>query len=91
MAPAQPVPNFAMSIPNSALEASHICGLKNNFHSASFVTEKDMCAYAQMMKEATKRGLKFLGRAQRSDGAGLPLRFDNQQAQDEENPMRGTT
>ena len=88
--PVQPVPNFAMSIPNSALEASRICGLKNNFHTASFVTEKDMCTYAQMMKESIERGLKFLGRAQRSDGAEIPLRFDNQQAQDEENPICGT-
>jgi hypothetical protein len=44
------VPNFAISIPNPALEASHILSLKNNLHTASFVTEKDMCAYRQMMK-----------------------------------------
>ena len=91
MVPAQPVPNFEAPIPNSALEASRICGLKNDLHTTSFATEKDMCTYAQMIKEAIERGLKFLGRAQCSDGAELLLRFDSKQARDEENPIYGTS
>jgi len=30
--------------------------LKKNLHTASFVTEKDMCAYAQMVKDSIERG-----------------------------------
>ena|SRR5689334_9486378 len=52
--------------------------LKNNLHTASFVTEKDMCMYAQMMIGSIERGLRFLGRAQCSDGARALLRLDIQ-------------
>jgi len=43
------------------------------------------------MEGAIERGLKFLGRAQRSDGAWIPLWFGNQRAPDDENPTYGTT
>jgi squalene-hopene/tetraprenyl-beta-curcumene cyclase len=43
------------------------------------------------MEGAIKRGLRFLGRAQRSDGAWIPLWFGNQHAPEEENPTYGTT
>jgi squalene-hopene/tetraprenyl-beta-curcumene cyclase len=43
------------------------------------------------MEVASRRGLKFLGRAQRSDGSWIPLWFGNQYAADDENPTYGTT
>jgi hypothetical protein len=52
--------------------------LKNNLHPTSFVTEKDMCTYAQVMKSSNVRGLRFLGRAKRSGGARALLRIDSQ-------------
>src|SRR5215475_5471829 len=53
---------------------------KNDFHSASFVTGRERGAYTRRMEGAIKRGLRFLGRAQRSDGAWIPLWFGNQHA-----------
>jgi hypothetical protein len=38
--------------------------LKNNLHTASFVTEKDMCTYAQVIKGSNERGLRFFSRTQ---------------------------
>jgi squalene-hopene/tetraprenyl-beta-curcumene cyclase len=64
---------------------------KNDFHSASFVTEKERDAYTRRMEDAIDRGLRFLGHAQRSDGAWIPLWFGNQHAPDDENPIYGTT
>ncbi|HEY8459249.1 MAG TPA: prenyltransferase/squalene oxidase repeat-containing protein [Blastocatellia bacterium] len=64
---------------------------KNDFHPASFATAGEKKAYTQKMEVAIERGLKFLRRAQRSDGAWIPLWFGNQCAQDDENPVYGTT
>jgi len=64
---------------------------KNDFHSASFVTGRERGAYTRRMDGAIERGLRFLGRAQRSDGAWIPLWFGNQCAPDDENPIYGTT
>ncbi|HEY6399769.1 MAG TPA: prenyltransferase/squalene oxidase repeat-containing protein, partial [Blastocatellia bacterium] len=64
---------------------------KDDFHSASFATAGDKKAYTQKMEVAIERGLKFLARAQRSDGAWIPLWFGNQHAHDDENPIYGTT
>jgi len=64
---------------------------KKDFHSASFVTERERETYTRRMEGAIERGLKFLGRAQRSDGAWIPLWFGNQHATDDENPIYGTT
>jgi squalene-hopene/tetraprenyl-beta-curcumene cyclase len=64
---------------------------KNEFHTTSFATEAEREAYTRRMEGAIERGLKFLGRAQRSDGAWIPLWFGNQHAAGEENPIYGTT
>jgi squalene-hopene/tetraprenyl-beta-curcumene cyclase len=64
---------------------------KKDFHSASFATAGEMEAYTRRMDVATRRGLRFLGRAQRSDGAWTPLWFGNQHALEDENPTYGTT
>jgi squalene-hopene/tetraprenyl-beta-curcumene cyclase len=64
---------------------------KSDFHSASFVTERDRESYTRTMEGSIERGLKFLGRAQRYDGAWIPLWFGNQHAPDDENPIYGTT
>ncbi|HEX5083609.1 MAG TPA: prenyltransferase/squalene oxidase repeat-containing protein [Blastocatellia bacterium] len=64
---------------------------KNDFHSASFATPAEKKAYTLRMESAIGRGLKFLARAQRSDGAWIPLWFGNQHAPDDENPTYGTT
>jgi squalene-hopene/tetraprenyl-beta-curcumene cyclase len=63
---------------------------KNDFHSASFATAEDKKAYTQKMEVAIERGLKFLARAQRADGAWIPLWFGNQHTHDDENPIYGT-
>ncbi|HEU0186039.1 MAG TPA: squalene--hopene cyclase, partial [Blastocatellia bacterium] len=63
---------------------------KRDFHTTSFATAGDRDAYTRMMEGAIGRGLKFLGRAQRSDGAWIPLWFGNQRAPDDENPTYGT-
>ncbi|MCG6157236.1 prenyltransferase/squalene oxidase repeat-containing protein [Rubinisphaera margarita] len=41
--------------------------------------------------EAIEKGYRFLDRRQRKDGAWLPLWFGNQYAQDDENPLYGTS
>jgi squalene-hopene/tetraprenyl-beta-curcumene cyclase len=64
---------------------------KKDFLSASFATAGEGEAYTRRMDVATKRGLRFLGRAQRSDGAWIPLWFGNQHALEDENPTYGTT
>jgi squalene-hopene/tetraprenyl-beta-curcumene cyclase len=64
---------------------------KKDFHSASFATAGEREAYTRRMEAAIKRGLRFLGRAQRPDGAWIPLWFGNQHAPEEENPTYGTT
>jgi len=64
---------------------------KKDFHSASFATAGEREAYTRRMDVATRRGLRFLGRAQRSDGAWIPLWFGNQHALEDENPTYGTT
>ncbi|MBO0725627.1 MAG: squalene--hopene cyclase, partial [Blastocatellia bacterium] len=64
---------------------------KNDLGAASFATLRDRGAYTHSMEGAIERGLKFLGRAQRSDGAWIPLWFGNQRAPDDENPTYGTT
>lgn len=64
---------------------------KRDFPPASFATEAEKNAYTRRMEGAIERGLKFLARAQRSDGAWLPLWFGNQHAPDDENPTYGTT
>jgi squalene-hopene/tetraprenyl-beta-curcumene cyclase len=63
---------------------------KKDFHSASFATAGEREAYTRRMEGAIKRGLRFLGRAQRPDGAWIPLWFGNQHAPEEENPTYGT-
>ncbi len=40
---------------------------------------------------ALSRGLRFLSRTQRPDGSWLPLWFGNQHAENEENPLYGTS
>jgi squalene-hopene/tetraprenyl-beta-curcumene cyclase len=64
---------------------------KKDFHSTSFATAGEREAYTRRMEGATRRGLRFLGRAQRSDGAWIPLWFGNQHALEDENPTYGTT
>jgi squalene-hopene/tetraprenyl-beta-curcumene cyclase len=64
---------------------------KKDFHSASFATAGEREAYTRRMEVAIKRGLRFLGRSQRSDGSWIPLWFGNQHAPEEENPTYGTT
>lgn len=64
---------------------------KDNFHETSFVTIAERGAYTRRMEIAIERGLKFLARAQRPDGAWIPLWFGNQHAPDDENPIYGTT
>src|SRR5262245_28439389 len=64
---------------------------KKEFHPASFATAGEREAYTRRMEGAIKRGLRFLGRAQRPDGAWIPLWFGNQHAPEEENPTYGTT
>ncbi len=64
---------------------------KNDFQSSSFVTLNERETYTAKMEGAIERGLKFLGRAQRSDGSWIPLWFGNQHAPDDENPIYGTT
>ncbi len=64
---------------------------KNDFHDTSFVTAGEREAYTRKMEGAIERGLRFLDRAQRSDGAWIPLWFGNQHAPDDENPIYGTT
>jgi squalene-hopene/tetraprenyl-beta-curcumene cyclase len=64
---------------------------KKDFHSASFATAGVREAYTRRMEVAIKRGLRFLGRSQRSDGSWIPLWFGNQHAPEEENPTYGTT
>lgn len=64
---------------------------KKDFHSASFATAGEREAYTRRMDVATRRGMRFLGRAQRSDGAWIPLWFGNQHAFEDENPTYGTT
>jgi squalene-hopene/tetraprenyl-beta-curcumene cyclase len=64
---------------------------KNDLQPASFATAGEMEAYTRRVDGAIKRGLRFLGRAQRSDGAWVPLWFGNQHAPDDENPTYGTT
>jgi squalene-hopene/tetraprenyl-beta-curcumene cyclase len=64
---------------------------KQDFHSTSFATAGERDAYTRRMEGAIKRGLRFLGRAQRPDGAWIPLWFGNQHAPEEENPTYGTT
>src|SRR5262252_3552203 len=64
---------------------------KKDFHPASFATAGERDAYTRRMEGAIKRGLRFLGRAQRPDGAWIPLWFGNQHAPDDENPIYGTT
>jgi squalene-hopene/tetraprenyl-beta-curcumene cyclase len=68
-----------------------IAAWKYAFHPASFVSAGEREAYARRMEGAIERGLRFLGRAQRSDGAWIPLWFGNQHAPDDENPIYGTT
>jgi squalene-hopene/tetraprenyl-beta-curcumene cyclase len=63
---------------------------KNDIQTASFATAADRQAYTRRMEAAIERGLKFLGRAQRPDGAWIPLWFGNQHAPDDENPTYGT-
>src|SRR5262252_197764 len=64
---------------------------KNDLGAASFGTARDRDAYTRNMEGAINRCLSFLGRAQRSDGAWIPLWFGNQHAPEEENPTYGTT
>jgi squalene-hopene/tetraprenyl-beta-curcumene cyclase len=44
----------------------------------------------QRLNEATRRAIQSLIRAQRPDGAWIPLWFGNESAPDEENPVYGT-
>src|SRR5262249_12021020 len=64
---------------------------KNDLQPTSFATAGERDAYTRRMDGAIKRGLRFLGRAQRSDGAWIPLWFGDQHAPDDENPTYGTT
>lgn len=41
-------------------------------------------------EQAVRRGFRYLGRQQRSDGSWLPLWFGNQYVEGEENPVYGT-
>jgi squalene-hopene/tetraprenyl-beta-curcumene cyclase len=64
---------------------------KNDLQTASFATAEEKKAYTLRMEGAIERGLKFLARAQRSDGSWIPLWFGNQHATDDDNPTYGTT
>jgi squalene-hopene/tetraprenyl-beta-curcumene cyclase len=64
---------------------------KDDLQPSSFATVGERQAYKQRMEVASRRGLKFLGRAQRSDGSWIPLWFGNQHVADDENPTYGTT
>jgi squalene-hopene/tetraprenyl-beta-curcumene cyclase len=64
---------------------------KNDFHADSFATAAERESFTRRMEGAIERGLKFLDRAQRSDGAWIPLWFGNQHAAGDENPIYGTT
>ena len=57
----------------------------------SFETAAMKAAFLQRMQNAMQRGLRFLARIQRADGAWIPLWFGNQHAPDDENPTYGTT
>ena len=47
--------------------------------------------WSHRFQEARERGLAYLTRVQRSDGAWLPLWFGNQEASGDENPTYGTS
>jgi squalene-hopene/tetraprenyl-beta-curcumene cyclase len=64
---------------------------KNDFHADSFATAAERESFKRRMEGAIERGLKFLDRAQRSDGDWIPLWFGNQHAAGDENPIYGTT
>jgi squalene-hopene/tetraprenyl-beta-curcumene cyclase len=57
----------------------------------SFETDGAKAAFSQRMQNAMQRGLRFLTRIQRADGAWVPLWFGNQHAPEDENPTYGTT
>ncbi|HZF41006.1 MAG TPA: prenyltransferase/squalene oxidase repeat-containing protein, partial [Blastocatellia bacterium] len=75
----------------SAHSLRALAAWKNDLRHASFATAGERQAYTRRMEGAIKRCLKFLGRAQRSDGAWIPLWFGAQHAPDDENPTYGTT
>ncbi len=50
----------------------------------------DLPEYAKRTEHALRRAVACLGRAQRSDGAWIPLWFGNQAAPRQENPVFGT-
>jgi squalene-hopene/tetraprenyl-beta-curcumene cyclase len=64
---------------------------KKDLQPASFATAGEREAYTRRMEVAIMGGLRFLGRAQRSDGAWIPLWFGNQHSLEDENPTYGTT
>jgi squalene-hopene/tetraprenyl-beta-curcumene cyclase len=51
----------------------------------------DLPELQRRINDACRRALRFLTRAQRPDGAWIPLWFGNQFAPDEENPIYGTS
>jgi squalene-hopene/tetraprenyl-beta-curcumene cyclase len=57
----------------------------------SFETPGIEEAFSQRLRSAMRRGLRFLARIQRPDGAWIPLWFGNQHAPGDENPTYGTT
>jgi squalene-hopene/tetraprenyl-beta-curcumene cyclase len=57
----------------------------------SFETAAMEEAFSQRLRNAMRRGLRFLARIQRTDGAWIPLWFGNQHAPGDENPTYGTT
>jgi squalene-hopene/tetraprenyl-beta-curcumene cyclase len=64
---------------------------KEHLRDDSFASAQEKEAYTRRIDGAIERGLTFLRRAQRSDGAWSPLWFGNQHAPEDENPVYGTT
>ncbi len=52
--------------------------------------QSDLPQLVERVRTATRRGLAYLGRTQRPDGAWAPLWFGNQHAPGDENPTYGT-
>lgn len=81
-----PFDRSSADISAHALRALHVW--KNGL---SFETAEKQEAFSQRLQNAMRRGIRFLARIQRPDGAWTPLWFGNHHAPDDENPTYGTT
>jgi squalene-hopene/tetraprenyl-beta-curcumene cyclase len=81
-----PFDRSSADISAHALRAIHAWKEALSFESAGMEE-----AFSRRLRDAMRRGLRFLARIQRPEGAWIPLWFGAQHAPDDENPTYGTT